>query len=78
MNQELKSALTHLVGERKDAAELCRELNQLLGRTEFVIASDVPNVDAPEEGARVLQIYADELTDAEIEMLDLENEFVIL
>ena len=78
INQEFKSAITFLVGEREDAADLCRELNQLLGRTEFVIASDVPNEDAPEEGARVLQIYADELTDAEIEKLNLENEFVIV
>lgn len=78
MDQEFKSAITHLVGEREDAAELCRELNEMLGRTEFVIASDVPNVDAPADGTRVLQIYADELTDAEIEMLDLENEFVII
>ena len=78
MDQEFKSALTHLVGEREDAAELCRELNEMLGRTEFVIASDVPNVDAPADGARVLQIYADELTDAEIEMLEIENEFVII
>ena len=50
----------------------------MLGRTEFVIASDVPNVDVPADGTRVIQIYADELTDAEIEMLNLENEFVII
>lgn len=63
-----KSAHTFMMGKREDAAELCRELNELLGRNEFVVSSD---------GAGILGIYAEELTDEEIERLNLSEDFTI-
>lgn len=63
-----KSAHTFMTGKREDAAELCRELNELLGRNEFVVSSD---------GAGILGIYAEELTDQEIERLNLSEDFTI-
>lgn len=63
-----KSAHTFMMGKREDAAELCRELNELLGRNEFVVSSD---------GAGILGIYAEELTDEEIERLNLSEDFII-
>lgn len=63
-----KSAHTFMTGKREDAAELCRELNELLGRNEFVVSSD---------GAGILGIYAEELTDEEIERLNLSEDFII-
>lgn len=63
-----KSAHTFMTGKREDAAELCRELNELLGRNEFVVSSD---------GAGILGIYAEELTDQEIERLNLSEDFII-
>ena len=63
-----KSAHTFMTGKREDAAELCRELNELLGRNEFVVSSD---------GAGILGIYAEELTDEEIERLNLSEDFTI-
>lgn len=63
-----KSAHTFMTGKREDAAELCRELNELLGRNEFVVSSD---------GAGILGISAEELTDEEIERLNLSEDFTI-
>lgn len=63
-----KSAHTFMMGKREDAAELCKELNELLGRNEFVVSSD---------GAGILGIYAEELTDEEIERLNLSEDFTI-
>lgn len=63
-----KSAHTFMMGKREDAAELCRELNELLGRNEFVVSSD---------GAGILGISAEELTDEEIERLNLSEDFTI-
>ncbi len=70
---ETKSATTNLVGEREDAEELCRELNEILGRDEFVIASDVPN----EEGSRILQVSAENLNEYEVEVLNLNEDFIV-
>lgn len=63
-----KSAHTFMMGKREDAAELCRELNEILGRNEFVVSSD---------GAGILGISAEELTDEEIERLNLSEDFII-
>jgi hypothetical protein len=63
-----KSAHTFMMGKREDASELCRELNAILGRNEFVVSSD---------GAGVLGISAEELTDEEIERLNLSEDFII-
>ena len=63
-----RSAHTFMMGKREDAAELCKELNELLGRNEFVVSSD---------GAGILGIYAEELTDEEIERLNLSEDFTI-
>jgi len=65
---ELKSAHTFMMGKREDASELCKELNAILGRNEFVVSSD---------GAGVLGISAEELTDEEIERLNLSEDFII-
>lgn len=63
-----KSAHTFMMGKREDAAERCRELNELLGRNEFVVSSD---------GAGILGISAEELTDEEVERLNLYEDFII-
>jgi len=63
-----KSAHTFMMGKREDAAERCRELNEILGRNEFVVSSD---------GAGILGISAEELTDEEIERLNLSEDFII-
>jgi hypothetical protein len=68
METEYKSAHTFMMGKREDASELCRELNELLGRNEFVVSSD---------GAGILGISAEELTDEEIERLNLTEDFII-
>lgn len=68
METEYKSAHTFMMGKREDAAELCRELNEILGRNEFVVSSD---------GAGILGISAEELTDEEIERLNLSEDFII-
>ena len=63
-----KSAHTFMMGKREDAAELCRELNEIIGRNEFVVSCD---------GAGILGISAEELTDEEIERLNLSEDFTI-
>ena len=62
-----------MVGKTEDALSLCRELNAILGRNEFAVAADVPNRD----GSRLLVIVAEELTDSEIELLNLNEDFII-
>lgn len=70
---ETHRASTNMVGKTEDALSLCRELNAMLGRNEFVVAADVPN----RNGSRLLVIVADELTDSEIESLNLTEDFII-
>lgn len=77
---ELKIASTFMIGEREDATERCRELNDMLGlwtRSHFYISADAPNTQNPEEGKRILCISADEITDSEIELLNLTEDFII-
>ena len=62
-----KSAHTNMVGSSEDAAELCRELNELLGRDEF---GWYVNGDS-------IGISAANLTEEEIERLNLTEDFII-
>lgn len=62
-----KSAHTNMVGSSEDAAELCRELNELLGRDEF---GWYVNGDS-------IGISAVNLTEEEIERLNLTEDFII-
>ena len=55
------------VGKPEDAIELCRELNELLGRDEF---DWYDNSDS-------LGISANNLTDEEVEQLNLAEDFII-
>lgn len=69
---ETRSAYTIMQSSREDARELCDELNELLGRTEFVISSD-----AVFEDTQLIGISADELTDDEVKRLNLSEDFII-
>ena len=82
---ELKTASTFMIGEREDATARCLELNDRLfhlprglwTRSHFYISADAPNTQNPEEGKRILCISADEITDSEIELLNLTEDFII-
>ena len=77
---EIKSAETFMVGTREEAEERCRELNNTLGvwaRGYFYIDSDEPNTQIPEDGERVFRIKGFDLTDKEVEMLNLAEDFII-
>ena len=82
---EFKTASTFMIGELEDAKERCRELNDQLfhlplglwTRSHFYISADAPNTQNPEEGKRILCISADEITDSEIELLNLTEDFII-
>ena len=63
-----RSAYTLMQGTSEDARELCDELNKLLGRDEFVTSCN---------GKGVVGISADELTDDEVERLNLTEDFII-
>lgn len=63
-----RSAYTLMQGTEADALELCDELNKLLGRNEFVTSCN---------GKGVFGISADELTDEEVERLNLTEDFII-
>ena len=71
--EQTRRASTNMVGKTEDALSLCRELNTMLGRNEFAVAADVPHRD----GSRLLVIVAEELTDSEIESLNLNEDFII-
>ena len=62
-----RSAYTLMQGTEEDARELCDELNKLLGRDEFNIINT----------SGVFGISADELTDDEVERLNLTEDFII-
>ena len=62
-----KSAHTNMVGSSEDAAELCRELNELLGRDEFGWYVNGESIG----------ISAANLTEEEIERLNLTEDFII-
>jgi hypothetical protein len=64
---EPRSAYTLMQGTEEDARELCDELNKLLGRDEFNIINT----------SGVFGISADELTDDEVERLNLTEDFII-
>ena len=66
-------ASTNMIGNIEDARALCRELNDMLGRIEFVVGIDAPH----RSGLRQLFIVAEELTDSEIELLNLNEDFII-
>jgi hypothetical protein len=77
---EVKSAETFMVGTREEAEERCRELRETLGvwaRGSFYIDSDEPNTQNPEDGERILRIKGCDLTDKEVEMLNLSEDFII-
>lgn len=63
-----RSAYTLMQGTEEDARELCDELNKLLGRNEFVTSCN---------GKGVFGVSADELTDDEVERLNLTEDFII-
>ena len=63
-----RSAYTLMQGTEEDARELCDELNKLLGRDEFVTSCN---------GKGVFGISADELTNDEVERLNLTEDFII-
>lgn len=63
-----KSAHTFMQGTIEDAIELCSELNQLLGRDEFVTSDN---------GKGILSISAESLTQSEVEALNLNDDFII-
>ena len=63
-----RSAYTFMEGSGEDARELCDELNKLLGRNEFITSCN---------GKGVVGISADELTDDEVERLNLTEDFII-
>ena len=65
---EPRSAYTLMQGTEEDARELCDELNKLLGRDEFVTSCN---------GKGVFGISADELTNDEVERLNLTEDFII-
>jgi len=62
-----RSAFKFMKGKPEDAIELCRELNELLGRDEF---DWYDNSDS-------LGISANNLTDEEVEQLNLAEDFII-
>jgi hypothetical protein len=63
-----RSAYTLMQGTEENARELCDELNKLLGRDEFVTSCN---------GKGVVGISADELTNDEVERLNLTEDFII-
>ena len=62
-----KSAHTNMVGSSDDAEELCKELNELLGRNEFGWYVNGESIG----------ISAANLTEEEIERLNLTEDFII-
>jgi hypothetical protein len=62
-----KSAHTNMVGSSGDAEELCKELNELLGRNEFGWYVNGESIG----------ISAANLTEEEIERLNLTEDFII-
>lgn len=63
----LRSAHTNMVGSSDDAEELCKELNELLGRNEFGWYVNGESIG----------ISAANLTDEDIELLNLSEDFII-
>lgn len=62
-----RSAHTNMVGSSDDAEELCKELNVLLGRNEFGWYVNGESIG----------ISAANLTDEDIELLNLSEDFII-
>jgi hypothetical protein len=77
---EFKSVQTFMVGTRKEAEERCIELNELLGGwrwSDFYVTSDEPNTQNPEDGERILCLFAEQVTTEEIKRLNLTEDFII-